>query len=406
MSYFEKLKDKDAEKLKILLKEFRTWLSINCKIENNDVFKYGINAELEDKIIYYFGKKKVTFLAESKSKRTTFTKAMDYATAVNKIKPLLFKVFIRLKGFKSANLDNRLRTFSFAITKNKNVFPNAYKYVLDLKTGKFIFLLNPKYAETYGQLMKEYFKNKFKEFANEELEYVYNGRLDSMVIFKNKDIVIMNTPYSKKIISIHKNIKAQNIRNVYREIIENKKSIVDIGIHLKDAVYMRTEEKYYFFFKDKIYKKSTKELSNVRVFKNGINFDYYDGTNCFYDFKKEKEFYDFSNKNVFVGKTDMSKNNIALLNNDVLYLVKNNAKVKDKIEVIYEFEYDSINKKVAILALYENDCIDGLYFYKIYNEIFLLSSEFLTKNNPKELHKIDKEILLEENNNNLMFVNL
>ena len=406
MSYFNKLKDKDAEKLKILLKEFRTWLSVNCKIENNDVFKYGINAEFEDKIIYYFGKKKVIFLAESKSKRTTFTKVMDYATAVNKIKPLLFKVFIRLKGFKSANLDNRLRTFSFAITKNKNVFPNAYKYVLDLKTGKFIFLLNPKYAETYGQLMKEYFKNKFKEFANEELEYVYNGRLDSMVIFKNKDIVIMNTPYSKKIISIHKNIKAQNIRNVYREIIENKKSIVDIGIHLKDAVYMRTEEKYYFFFKDKIYKKSTKELSNVRVFKNGINFDYYDGTNCFYDFKKEKEFYDFSNKNVFVGKTDMSKNNIALLNNDVLYLVKNNAKVKDKIEVIYEFEYDSINKKVAILALYENDCIDSLYFYKIYDEIFLLSSEFLTKNNPKELHKIDKEILLEENNNNLMFVNL
>lgn len=406
MSYFEKLKDKDAEKLKILLKEFRTWLSVNCKIENNDVFKYSINAEFEDKIIYYFGKKKVTFLAESKSKRTTFTKVMDYGTAVNKIKPLLFKVFIRLKGFKSANLDNRLRTFSFAITKNKNVFPNAYKYVLDLKTGKFIFLLNPKYAETYGQLMKEYFKNKFKEFANEELEYVYNGRLDSMVILKNKDIVIMNTPYSKKIISIHKNIKAQNIRNVYREIIENKKSIVDIGIHLKDAVYMRTEEKYYFFFKDKIYKKSTKELSNVRVFKNGINFDYYDGTNCFYDFKKEKEFYDFSNKNVFVGKTDMSKNNIALLNNDVLYLVKNNAKVKDKVEVIYEFEYDSINKKVAILALYENDCIDGLYFYKIYNEIFLLSSDFLTKNNPKELHKIDREILLEENNNNLMFVNL
>lgn len=406
MSYFEKLKDKDAEKLKILLKEFRTWLSINCKIENNDVFKYGINAEFEDKIIYYFGKKKVIFLAESKSKRTTFTKVMDYGTAVNKIKPLLFKVFIRLKGFKSANLDNRLRTFSFAITKNKNVFPNAYKYVLDLKTGKFIFLLNPKYAETYGQLMKEYFKNKFKEFANEELEYVYNGRLDSMVIFKNKNIVIMNTPYSKKIISIHKNIKAQNIRNVYREITENKKSIVDIGVHLKDAVYMRTEEKYYFFFKDKIYKKSTKELSNVRVFKNGINFDYYDGTNCFYDFKKEKEFYDFSNKNVFIGKTDMSKNNIALLNNDVLYLVKNNAKVKDKIEVIYEFEYDSINKKVAILALYENDCIDGLYFYKIYNEIFLLSSEFLTKNNPKELHKIDREILLEENNNNLMFVNL
>lgn len=406
MSYFEKLKDKDAEKLKILLKEFRTWLSINCKIENSDVFKYGINTEFEDKIIYYFGKKKVTFLAESKSKRTTFTKVMDYGTAVNKIKPLLFKVFIRLKGFKSANLDNRLRTFSFAITKNKNVFPNAYKYVLDLKTGKFIFLLNPKYAETYGQLMKECFKNKFKEFANEELEYVYNGRLDSMVIFKNKDIVIINAPYSKKIISIHKNIKAQNIRNVYREIIENKKSIVDIGIHLKDAVYMRTEEKYYFFFKDKIYKKSTKELSNVRVFKNGINFDYYDGTNCFYDFKKEKEFYDFSNKNVFVGKTDMSKNNIALMNNDVLYLIKNNAKVKDKVEVIYEFEYDSINKKVAILALYENDCIDGLYFYKIYDEIFLLSSEFLTKNNPKELHKINKEILLEENNNNLMFVNL
>lgn len=406
MSYFEKLKDKDAEKLKILLKEFRTWLSVNCKIENSDVFKYGINAELEDKIIYYFGKKKVTFLAESKSKRTTFTKVMDYGTAVNKIKPLLFKVFIRLKGFKSANLDNRLRTFSFAITKNKNVFPNAYKYVLDLKTGKFIFLLNPKYAETYGQLMKEYFKNKFKEFANEELEYMYNGRLDSMVIFKNKDIVIINAPYSKKIISIHKNIKAQNIRNVYKEIIENKKNIVDIGVHLKDAVYMRTEEKYYFFFRDKIYKKSTKELSNVRVFKNGINFDYYDGTNCFYDFKKEKEFYDFSNKNVFVGKTDMSKNIIALMNNDVLYLVKNNAKVKDKVEVIYEFEYDSINKKVAILALYENDCIDGLYFYKIYNEIFLLSSEFLTKNNPKELHKIDKEILLEENNNNLMFVNL
>lgn len=406
MSYFEKLKDKDAEKLKILLKEFKTWLSINCKIENNDVFKYGINAELEDKIIYYFGKKKVIFLAESKSKRTTFTKVMDYATAVNKIKPLLFKVFIRLKGFKSANLDNRLRTFSFAITKNKNVFPNAYKYVLDLKTGKFIFLLNPKYAETYGQLMKEYFKNRFKEYTNEELEYVYNGRLDSMVIFKNKDIVIINAPYSKKIISIHKNIKAQNIRNVYKEIIENKKSIVDIGIHLKDAVYMRTEEKYYFFFRDKIYKKSTKELSNVRVFKNGINFDYYDGTNCFYDFKKEKEYYDFSNKNVFVGKTDMSKNIIALMNNDVLYLVKNNAKVKDKVEVIYEFEYDSINKKVAILALYENDCIDGLYLYKIYDEIFLLSSEFLTKNNPKELHKIDREILLEENNNNLMFVNL
>ena len=102
----------------------------------------------------------------------------------------------------------------------------------------------------------------------------------------------------------------------------------------------------------------------------------------------------------------MSKNIIALMNNDVLYLIKNNAKVKDKVEVIYEFEYDSINKKVAILALYENDCIDGLYFYKIYNEIFLLSSDFLTKNNPKELHKIDKEILLEENNNNLMFINL
>lgn len=406
MNYFDKLKFKDAEKLRILLGEFRTWLSINCKIENSEVFKYGINSEFEDKIIYHFGKKKVIFLAESKNKRTTFTKVMDYATAVNKIKPLLFKVFIRLKGFKSANLDNRLRFFSFAITKNKNLFPSVYKYVLDLRTGKFIYILNPKDAETYGQLMKGYFKNKFKEFANEELEYVYNGRLDSMVIFKNKDIVIMNTPYSKKIISIHKNIKAQNIRNVYREIIENKKSIVDIGIHLKDAVYMRTEEKYYFFFKDKIYKKSTKELSNVRVFKNGINFDYYDGTNCFYDFKKEKEFYDFSNKNVFVGKTDMSKNNIALMNNDILYLVKNNAKVKDKVEVIYEFEYDSINKKVAILALYENDCIDTLYLYKIYDEIFLLSSDFLTKNNPKELHKIDKEILLEENNNNLFFVNL
>lgn len=406
MNYFDKLKFKDAEKLRILLGEFRKWLAENCKIEDNDSFEYGINDEFEDKIIYYFGKKKVIFLADSKNKRTTFTKVMDYATAVNKIKPLLFKVFIRLKGFKSANLDNRLRTFSFAITKNKNLFPSVYKYVLDLKTGKFIYVLNPKDAETYGQLMKCYFKNKFKEFANEEVEYVYNGRTDSIVIFKNKDIVIMNTPYSKKIISIHKNIKAQNIRKVYEEIKKNKKSIIDIGIYVKDVVYIRSEEKNYYFIGNKIYSKDTKDLSNVRVFKNGINFDFYDGNNCFYDFKKEKEFYDFSNKNVFVGKTDMSKNNIALIWNEVLYLFKNNAKVKDKVELIYEFEYDSINKKVAVLALYESDCIDDLYFYKIYNEIFLLSSEFLTKNNPKELHKIDKEILLEENNNNLFFVNL
>ena len=63
MNYFDKLKTKDAEKLRILLGEFRTWLSVNCKIENSETFKYGINDEFEDKIIYYFGKKKVIFLA-------------------------------------------------------------------------------------------------------------------------------------------------------------------------------------------------------------------------------------------------------------------------------------------------------------------------------------------------------
>lgn len=405
MNYFDKLKTKDAEKLRILLGEFRTWLSVNCKIENSEVFKYGINAELEDKIIYYFGKKKVIFLADSKNKRTTFTKVMDYATAVNKIKPLLFKVFIRLKGFKSANLDNRLRFFSFAITKNKNVFPKAFKYALDLRSGKFFYVLNPKCAETYGQLMKDYFKSKFKEFANEELEYVYDGRSDTMVMFKNKDIVIMNIPYAKKNISIHKNIKAQNIKKAYREIKENKRNIIDIGLYNTDLVYLRSEEKYYFFIEDKIYEKETKDLSNIKVFKNGINFDFYSGNNCFYDFKKEKDFFDFSNKNVFVGKTDMSKD-VALIHKEILYLLKNNAKIKNNIEAVSDFEEDSINKKVALFAIYENDCVGSLYFYKIYDEIFLLSSDFLTKNNPKELHEIDKEILLEENNNNLFFVNL
>ena len=101
----------------------------------------------------------------------------------------------------------------------------------------------------------------------------------------------------------------------------------------------------------------------------------------------------------------MSKD-IALINKNVLYLFKNNAKINDKLEIVSEFEEDCINKKVAIFALYKNDCIGNLYFYKIYDEIFLLSSDFLTKNNPKELYKIDKEILLEENNNNLFFVNL
>lgn len=405
MNYFDKLKFKDAEKLRILLDEFKTWLSVNCKIENSETFKYGIDAELEDKIIYHFGKKKVIFLAESKNKRTTFTKVMDYATAVNKIKPLMFKVFIRLKGFKSNNIDNKLRTFSFAITKNKNVFPKAFKYALDLKTGKFFYVLNPKDAKTYGELMKNHFKNKFKEFANEELENLFIGRVDAMVTLKNKDIVIMNVPYSEKDIAIFKNIKAQNIKDIFRKIKENKKNVEDIGIYNKNLVYLRTDEKLYYFIKNKIYEKEIKDLSNVRTFNNGINFDFYSGNNCFYDFKKEKEFFDFSNKNVFVGKTDMSKD-IALINKNVLYLFKNNAKINDKLEIVSEFEEDCINKKVAIFALYKNDCIGNLYFYKIYDEIFLLSSDFLTKNNPKELHKIDKEILLEENNNNLFFVNL
>jgi len=275
MNYFDKLSFKDAEKLRILLREFRTWLSENCKIENNDSFEYGINKEFEDKVIYHFGKKKIIFYADSANKRNTFIKTMEYGTSVNKIKPLMFKVFIRLKGFKSNNVDNKLRIFSFAITKNKNVFPKAFKYALDLRTGKFFYLLNPKCAETYGQLMKDYFKSKFKEFANEELEYVYDGRSDTMVIFKNKDIVIMNTPYAKKNISIHKNIKAQNIKKAYREIKENKRNIIDIGLYNTDLVYLRSEEKYYFFIEDKIYEKETKDLSNIKVFKNGINFDFY-----------------------------------------------------------------------------------------------------------------------------------
>ena len=405
MNYFDKLSFKDAEKLRILLGEFRKWLAENCKIENNDSFEYGINKDFEDKVIYHFGKKKIIFYADSANKRNTFIKTMEYGTSVNKIKPLMFKVFIRLKGFKSNNVDNKLRIFSFAITKNKNVFPKAFKYALDLRTGKFFYLLNPKCAETYGQLMKDYFKSKFKEFANEELEYVYDGRSDTMVIFKNKDIVIMNTPYAKKNISIHKNIKAQNIKKAYREIKENKRNIIDIGLYNTDLVYLRSEEKYYFFIEDKIYEQETKDLSNVRTFNNGINFDFYSGNNCFYDFKKEKEFYDFSNKNVFVGKTDMSKD-VALIHKEILYLLKNNAKIKNNIEVVSDFEEDSINKKVALFAIYENDCVGSLYFYKICNEIFLLSSDFLSKNNPKELYKIDREILLEENNNNLMFVNL
>ena len=405
MNYFDKLNFKDAEKLRVLLKEFRTWLSVNCKIENNENFEYGINKEFEDKVIYHFGKKKIIFYADSANKRNAFIKAMEYGTSVNKIKPLMFKVFIRLKGFKSNNIDNKIRTFSFAITKNKNVFPKAFKYAVDLKTGKFFYVLNPKDAKTYGQLMKNHFENKFKEFANEELENLFIGCVDTMVTLKNKDIVIMNVPYSEKNIFICKNIKAYNIKDIFRKIKENKKNVEDIGLYNKNLVYIRTEEKLYYFFKDKIYEKEIKDLSNVRTFKNGINFDFYSGNNCFYDFKKEKEFYDFSNKNVFVGKTDMSKD-IALINKDVLYLFKNNAKIKDKLEIVSEFEEDCINKKVAIFGIYKNDCIGNLYFYKIYNEIFLLSSEFLTKNNPKELYKIDREILLEENNNNLFFINL
>ena len=166
MNYFDKLSFKDAEKLRILLKEFRKWLAENCKIEDNDSFEYGINKEFEDKVIYHFGKKKIIFYADSANKRNTFIKTMEYGTFVNKIKPLMFKVFIRLKGFKSNNIDNKLRTFSFAITKNKNVFPKAFKYALDLKTGKFFYVLNPKDAKTYGELMKNHFKNKFKECAN------------------------------------------------------------------------------------------------------------------------------------------------------------------------------------------------------------------------------------------------
>ena len=405
MNYFDKLKFKDAEKLRILLGEFRKWLAENCKIEDNDSFEYGINKEFEDKVIYHFGKKKIIFYADSANKRNTFIKTMEYGTSVNKIKPLMFKVFIRLKGFKSNNIDNKLRTFSFAITKNKNVFPKAFKYALDLKTSKFFYVLNPKDAKTYGELMKNHFKNKFKEFANEELENIFIGRVDAMVTLKNKNIVIMNVPYSEKDIAIFKNIKAQNIKDILRKIKENKKNVEDIGIYNKNLVYLRTDEKLYYFIKNKIYEKEIKDLSNVRTFNNGINFDFYSGNNCFYDFKKEKEFYDFSNKNVFVGKTDMSKD-IALINKNVLYLFKNNAKINDKLEIVSEFEEDCINKKVAIFALYKNDCIGNLYFYKIYDEIFLLSSDFLTKNNPKELYKIDKEILPEENNNNLFFVNL
>lgn len=406
MNYFDKLSFKDAEKLRILLKEFRTWISENCKIEDNDSFEYGINKEFEDKVIYHFGKKKIIFYADSANKRNTFIKTMEYGTSVNKIKPLMFKVFIRLKGFKSNNIDNKLRTFSFAITKNKNVFQKAFKYALDLRTGKFFYLLNPKDAKTYGELMKNHFKNNFKEFANEELENLFIGRVvDAMVTLKNKNIVIMNVPYSKKDIAIFKNIKAQNIKDILRKIKENKKNVEDIGIYNKNLVYLRTDEKLYYFIKNKIYEKEIKDLSNVRTFNNGINFDFYSGNNCFYDLKKEKEFFDFSNKNVFVGKTDMSKD-IALINKNVLYLFKNNTKINDKLEIVSEFEEDCINKKVAIFALYKNDCIGNLYFYKIYDEIFLLSSNFLTKNNPKELYKIDREILLEENNNNLFFVNL
>lgn len=150
MNYFNKLSFKDAEKLRILLGEFRKWLAENCKIEDNDSFEYGINKEFEDMIIYHFGKKKIIFYADSANKRNTFIKTMEYGTSVNKIKPLMFKVFIRLKGFKSNNIDNKLRTFSFAITKNKNVFPKAFKYALDLKTGKFFYVLNQKDAKAYG----------------------------------------------------------------------------------------------------------------------------------------------------------------------------------------------------------------------------------------------------------------
>lgn len=225
MNYFDKLSFKDAEKLRILLKEFRKWLAENCKIENNDSFEYGINKEFEDKVIYHFGKKKIIFYADSANKRNTFIKTMEYGTSVNKIKPLMFKVFIRLKGFKSNNIDNKLRTFSFAITKNKNVFQKAFKYALDLKTGKFFYVLNPKDAKTYGELMKNHFKNKFKEFANEELENIFIGRVDAMVTLKNKDIVIMNVPYSEKDIDIFKNIKAQNIKDIFRKIKENKKTL-------------------------------------------------------------------------------------------------------------------------------------------------------------------------------------
>lgn len=405
MNYFDKLSFKDAEKLRILLGEFRKWLAENCKIENNDSFEYGINKDFEDKVIYHFGKKKIIFYADSANKRNAFIKTMEYGTSVNKINPLMFKVFIRLKGFKSNNIDNKLRIFSFAITKNKNVFPKAFKYALDLRTGKFFYVLSPKDAKTYGELMKNHFKNKFKEFANEELENIFIGRVDAMVTLKNKDIVIMNVPYSEKDIAIFKNIKAQNIKGILRKIKENKKNVEDIGIYNKNLVYLRTDEKLYYFIKNKIYEREIKDLSNVRTFNNGINFDFYSGNNCFYDFKKEKEFYDFSNKNVFVGKTDMSKD-VALIHKEILYLLKNNAKIKNNIEVVSDFEEDSINKKVALFAIYENDCVGSLYFYKICNEIFLLSSDFLSKNNPKELYKIDKEILLEENNNNLFFVNL
>ena len=281
MNYFNKLSFKDAEKLRILLGEFRKWLAENCKIENNDSFEYGINKEFEDMVIYHFGKKKIIFYADSANKRNTFIKTMEYGTSVNKIKPLMFKVFIRLKGFKSNNIDNKLRTFSFAITKNKNVFPKAFKYALDLRTGKFFYVLNPKDAKTYGELMKNHFKNKFKEFANEELEDIFIGRVDAMVTLKNKDIVIMNVPYSEKDIAIFKNIKAQNIKDILRKIKENKKNVEDIGIYNKNLVYLRTDEKLYYFIKNKIYEKEIKDLSNVRAFNNGINFDFYSGNKMF-----------------------------------------------------------------------------------------------------------------------------
>ena len=396
MYNFNWLDDKNSKALSNILNEFRDWLKKNVTIIKHKNIIETVKTEFEDKIFLNFGKYEIII---NSNKRCFLEIIRPYNCIEYKPKVNLFYNWLRMKKLKFTIISSKNKPMlCFSITKNQRVFKeNSEKFILDLSTGKFLKKVTIKEVNKFKDFKDCFKKVLLKEYYDEDISFFNYDNLNYFV-FLNKDIVIETQRYIQNKIILNYNFKDYKIiygkkAQLLKEIFLIKDKIESFEKKNKNLVFKFEHKGFIVFnFKENKIIKVEKEAKRIKMKNEGFIICYDNEERDFYSFKDDKIYKRIDELEILTSLscdyliTDYRKKKTRI--------VKVNCRMKEVIENFNEdFFIYNYNDTQKIILIQDN--------------LYLLSSEFLSKfKKIKSLKYASEKELEEENNKNMMFVNL